>query len=507
MHFASLGTYGNSCQPEIYGSNWSLNRRSSCSAQQATSLLGPSLERNSLIGPKDPRYERAIDLVPDEHGNIKHRCDSGTCQRVFIRVSGQMFETQLGTLNRFPNTLLGNPAKRERYWSPDNKCYEFSKHSPTFNYVLYYYQSGGKLICPDDIPEDIFLDEVAFYELGQEVVDNYKVRAGFLPEPDLVLPETIWKRKIWLLLEYPTSSTKSRVIGVVSLAIIILSIVNFCLESIPAFEKTVCVNVTDSQYFDDYGKEVWQEVQSYSSPFFIIECMCALWFTIEVILRFLTCPYKKRFVFNLMNIFDIAAVIPFYVITAVIMVTGTCDHTKESSISIVFLRIMRLFRAFRIFKLTKHSRGMQILGLTIKESLKELSLFAIFLGIAVIFFSASIYYADLFDTRSENITSIPDAFWWAIVTMCTVGYGDKVPSGILGKLVGSICVVSGVITIALLVPVVVSNFSTYYSHEPSKTTRICIVNSKGNVRTEIVDNEQAHTQQHSSSTKNGCTIS
>lgn len=423
MHFANISAYGNSHQHDIYGSGWSLSRAHSTSAPHLGSILGLAHhEVEQSYGPDDSRYERKIDLVPDAKGEISHNCLSGTCQRIFISVSGQMFETQLGTLNRFPNTLLGNPAKRKQFWDVTRRCYVLSKHSATFNYVLYYYQSGGKLFCPDDIPEDIFLEELEFYELGEKVVEDYKVRAGFLPEPDLVLPEVMWKRRIWLVLEYPTSSIPSRVLGVTSLAIIVLSIVNFCLESIPEFEENMCINVTDSQYTDPYGKVSWLEKQNYTSPFFIIECICAFWFTLEVILRFIACPYKTRFLKNLMNIFDISAVVPFYVITVVVMVSGTCDHTKRSSISIVFLRVMRLFRAFRIFKLTKHSRGMQILGLTIKQSLKELSLFAIFLGIAVIFFSAAVFYADLFDTRSANISSIPDAFWWAIVTMCTVGY-------------------------------------------------------------------------------------
>lgn len=423
MHFANAASYGNSHQHDFHDSNWSLNRRHSSSTPHLASLSGLVNQDSDkqTYDSEDSRFELKIDLVPDKNGEVNHDCSSGTCQRVFISVSGQMFETQMGTLNRFPNTLLGNPLKRNQYWNIERECYELSKHSPTFNYVLYYYQSGGKLICPEDIPEDIFLDEIEFYELGEGVINDYKVRVGFMPEPDLVLPEAMWKRRIWLMLEYPTSSIPSRVVGVISLAIIVLSIVNFCLESIPALEGDMCVNVTGSLYIDEYGNNAWLETQNYGSPFFIIECICAFWFTVELVLRFIACPFKKRFVKNLMNIFDITAVVPFYVITLVVVVSGTCDHTKRSSISIVFLRVMRLFRAFRIFKLTKHSRGMQILGLTIKQSLKELSLFAIFLGIAVIFFSASIYYADLFDTQSKNISSIPDAFWWAIVTMCTVG--------------------------------------------------------------------------------------
>ena len=78
----------------------------------------------------------------------------------------------------------------------------------------------------------------------------------------------------------------------------------------------------------------------------------------------------------------------------------------------------------------------------------------------------------------------------------------------LGKLVGSVCVVSGVITIALLVPVVVSNFSTYYSHEAPKVTKVTIVDADGNTQTEVVNNEDGgHPHRSNAANPNGCVTS
>ena len=63
---------------------------------------------------------------------------------------------------------------------------------------------------------------------------------------------------------------------------------------------------------------------------------------------------------------------------------------------------------------------------------------------------------------------IPVGLWWAIVTMTTIGYGDMSPKTYLGMFVGSLCALTGVLTIALPVPVIVSNFALFYSHTQAR---------------------------------------
>jgi hypothetical protein len=78
--------------------------------------------------------------------------DYESSERVVINVSGLKFETQLQTLNNFPRTLLGNPNRRVRFFDPLRNEYFFDRNRPSFDAILYYYQSNGRLRRPNHVP-------------------------------------------------------------------------------------------------------------------------------------------------------------------------------------------------------------------------------------------------------------------------------------------------------------------------------------------------------------------
>ncbi|XP_028331063.1 potassium voltage-gated channel subfamily A member 1 [Gouania willdenowi] len=395
--------------------------------------------------------------------------ESSCCERVVINVSGLKFETQMKTLSQFPDTLLGDPDKRIRYFDPLRNEYFFDRNRPSFDAILYYYQSGGRLKRPANVPFDIFSEEVKFYELGEEAIMKFREDEGFVKEEEKPLPEDEFKRQIWLLFEYPESSSPARGIAVVSVLVIVISIVIFCLETLPEFrdEKEYLqprVNSSDP----DPG------FTPFNDPFFIVETVCIIWFSFEIIVRFFACPSKAAFFKNIMNSIDMVSIMPYFITLG----TDLAQHQDngQQAMSFAILRIIRLVRVFRIFKLSRHSKGLQILGHTLRASMRELALLIFFLVIGVILFSSAVYFAEA-DEPTSQFTSIPDAFWWAVVTMTTVGYGDMKPITVGGKIVGSLCAIAGVLTIALPVPVIVSNFNYFYHRETDNEDQAPVVES------------------------------
>uniref|UniRef100_A0A1W7R9J7 Potassium voltage-gated channel protein Shaker n=1 Tax=Hadrurus spadix TaxID=141984 RepID=A0A1W7R9J7_9SCOR len=396
--------------------------------------------------------------------------DHDYCERVVINVSGLRFETQLRTLNQFPDTLLGDPARRMRYFDPLRNEYFFDRNRPSFDAILYFYQSGGRLRRPVNVPLDVFAEEIKFYELGELAFNKFREDEGFIKEEERPLPTYETQRKMWLLFEYPESSQGARVIAIISVAIILLSIFIFCLETLPEFKHYRLFNTTNNMI-----RVVEDEVPKTTDPFFVIETCCIVWFSFEFIVRIIACPNKLVFFRDVMNIIDLMAIIPYFITLATVVAKEREERlgiaqerpppqSNNQAMSLAILRVIRLVRVFRIFKLSRHSKGLQILGRTLKASMRELGLLVFFLFIGVILFSSAVYYAEA-DSERSNFKSIPDAFWWAVVTMTTVGYGDMRPVGVWGKIVGSLCAIAGVLTIALPVPVIVSNFSYFYHRE------------------------------------------
>lgn len=402
-------------------------------------------------------------LTEDDHlrpndGMGQQSTDYETCERVVINISGLRFETQLKTLNQFPETLLGCPSKRNRFYDSLRNEYFFDRNRPCFDAILYYYQSGGRLRRPVNVPLDVFAEEIKFYELGSAAIEKYREDEGFIKEEEKPLPQNEFQRRVWLLFEYPESSTAARIIAIFSVLIILLSIVIFCLETLPEFKHYRVVNET----INGTGSIEEDDIPKFNEPFFIIETCCIIWFTSELLVRYASCPGKLGFFKNIMNVIDIVAIIPYFITLGTVIADESKSNNQAMSLAI--LRVIRLVRVFRIFKLSRHSKGLQILGQTLKASMRELGLLIFFLFIGVILFSSAVYFAEA-DAEASHFKSIPDAFWWAVVTMTTVGYGDMRPIGVWGKLVGSLCAIAGVLTIALPVPVIVSNFNYFYHRE------------------------------------------
>ncbi|XP_036129085.1 potassium voltage-gated channel subfamily A member 10 [Molossus molossus] len=385
-------------------------------------------------------------------------------QRVIINIAGLRFETQLRTLNQFPETLLGDREKRMQFFDSMRNEYFFDRNRPSFDGILYYYQSGGKIRRPANVPIDIFADEIAFYELGSEAMDEFREDEGFIKEPETLLPTNDFHRQFWLLFEYPESSSAARGVAMVSVLVVIISISIFCLETLPEFREDRELKVVR-----DPSLNVNKTVLSptiFTDPFFMVESTCIVWFTFELVLRFVVCPSKTGFFRNIMNIIDIISIIPYFATVITELVQET-EPTAQQNMSLAILRVIRLVRVFRIFKLSRHSKGLQILGQTLKASMQELGLLIFFLFIGVILFSSAVYFAEV-DEPESHFSSIPDGFWWAVVTMTTVGYGDMCPTTAGGKIVGILCAIAGVLTIALPVPVIVSNFNYFYHRETEK---------------------------------------
>lgn len=377
-------------------------------------------------------------------------------KRITINVSGFRYETYVHTLEKFPGTLLGDPEKRSQYYDKDYNELFFDRNKQVFELILYFYQSSGRLVCPPEVSPEILIEEVEFFELGENAVKAVKEILNEEDESDeqIILPQNRIQRKVWCLFEYPDSSLAARVLAVWSVFVIVASIVILCMETMQVFKVIKDEDMTNSSDpVERKQVEAHNETANVARSWFAtLEMAFIIWFTFEYVVRLIFSPQKLVFIRSFLNIVDVLAILPYFIDLAL---------KNSDNFNLAVLRILRLIRVFRIFKLSRHSSGLQILGMTLRKSMRELGLLIFFLVIGIVIFSSMVYYAEG-GSKGSMFPSIPHAFWWALVTMTTVGYGDLYPETLWGKLVGSGCALCGVLAIALPVPVIVSNFDSIY---------------------------------------------
>jgi hypothetical protein len=178
-----------------------------------------------------------------------------------------------------------------------------------------------------------------FSGANRDSSNRFKLRILLLTgHPDAEQPHL---RRLWQLFEYPETSRPAFVIALLSVLMTLVSIVLFCIETLPVFSTTHCVD---------------GEAPNFADPFFVLETLCTSWFTVEAIVRFIACPSKIDFWKDFKNVIDVLAVVPYYVTLFNVLSTMSCSSAKSSA-SLSFLRVIRLVR---VFKLTKHSVGLQV---------------------------------------------------------------------------------------------------------------------------------------------------
>ncbi|XP_018323792.1 potassium voltage-gated channel protein Shaw-like isoform X4 [Agrilus planipennis] len=303
-------------------------------------------------------------------------------------------------------------------------------------------------------------------DLDTEKPSDEEIARKFGFEEDYFRGTLSWwqltKPKIWSLFDEPYSSTAAKVIGVLSVFFICVSILSFCLKTHPDMKVPYLRTISVRTAGNETAHTIDKADTDAHIAFFYIECICNAWFTFEIIIRFIASPNKCEFITASVNIIDYIATASFYID---LLLRKFASHLENADI----MEFFSIIRIMRLFKLTRHSSGLKILIQTFRASAKELTLLVFFLVLGIVIFASLVYYAERIQANPHNdFKSIPLGLWWALVTMTTVGYGDMVPKTYIGMFVGALCALAGVLTIALPVPVIVSNFAMYYSHTQAR---------------------------------------
>lgn len=391
--------------------------------------------------------------------------------RLTINISGAIYQTRQRTLARYPQSLLGDPLQRQKYYCPKIDAYFFNRHRRAFESILFYYQSGGRLVLPKDVPIRLFFEEVEFFGLGDEALClvSKGLYAGKQEQTSQkLMPTQPLQRKIWETFEFPDSSSFAKALSAFCIVMIVLSIILSCLSTSIDLQEKHCtvtcpaasnLNVTtkltgSTQMCCDSYKPIKAVV--------VLDLICHCWFLLEYFCRLASSPSKKQFLLSFLNFIDFIVVVPF-LITSFINIERT-----NSFPGFRLVRILRLLRLARIIKLSRYSRGLKALGSTLRASFRELKMMIMFLSMVIVISSCTVY---MFEMKNPEalIKSIPDGFWWSVTTITTVGYGDFYPVSEGGKFIGCLCAVLGALAFSLPVIVFAANFRTCYKSDDSIT--------------------------------------
>jgi voltage-gated potassium channel len=239
------------------------------------------------------------------------------------------------------------------------------------------------------------------------------------------------RRRVYLVLEEgPVGDGLSILVDRLLVSLILINVVAVALESVPALEAR------------------------YAPIFTFVEFVSLVVFTVEYGLRVWCAvehpPYRRlsagrarlRYILSPSGLVDLVAVLPFWL----------------APVLPADLRVLQIFRMVRFFKLARYSPAMRsLLDVLYRERRALFGCLVIAMGGAVV--AAALMHLAERTVQPDKLGTIPDAMWWAIVTIGTIGYGDVVPVTATGKLIATGTILMGLIMIALPVGIIATAFS------------------------------------------------
>lgn len=239
------------------------------------------------------------------------------------------------------------------------------------------------------------------------------------------------RRRVYEIVEPAYSERRaSEIFNAVIVGLILINIAAIILETVPDLKAR------------------------YHSLFSFVEITTVAAFTVEYVLRLWTAvelPYLKRmpawkarlsYAVSPALLIDLMAILPFYLQQII-------PHN---------LGVLRMLRLLRFLKLTRYSPAIHTLVRVLKNERKALIGAALLLTMALLFSSTLMYHAERL-AQPDKFGSIPQAMWWSITTLTTVGYGDATPVTVLGRLLGGVTMILGLCILALPVAIISTGFA------------------------------------------------
>ncbi len=239
------------------------------------------------------------------------------------------------------------------------------------------------------------------------------------------------RRRIYEIVEMGRGEdTASKAFDTFIVTLILLNIAAFAAETVPVLEQKY-----RTQFF---------AFEIFSVAIFTIEYLARLWVAVDVPFLAKLSPTRARLSMARRPalIIDLLAILPFYL----------------SQVFAIDLRALRILRLLRFLKLSRYSPAMHTLIRVLSNERRALTGAGLLLMAAVLFAASGMFYLEN-AAQPDKFSSVPDAMWWAIATLTTVGYGDVAPVTPFGRMFGGIVMVVGLCILALPVAIISTGFA------------------------------------------------